>query len=59
MKRTLIKDIKLGEVNKVSGFIENIRYNGDMRGYGDCILRRRPCAIFSLLLSVQLLFTGF
>ena len=25
MKRTLIKDIKLGEVNKVSGFIENIR----------------------------------
>ena len=25
MKRNLIKDIKLGEVNKVSGFIENIR----------------------------------
>ena len=25
MKRTLIKNIKLGEVNKVSGFIENIR----------------------------------
>ena len=25
MKRTLIRDIKLGEVNKVAGFVENIR----------------------------------
>ena len=25
MKRTFIRDIKLGEVNKVAGFVENIR----------------------------------
>ena len=30
MKRCFIKDIKLGEVNKVAGFVENIRNKKSM-----------------------------